>query len=209
MTAPLTNSEDAAHPHGRDIMLDLETLDILPTAAVASVAWARFDMDNPAQDPMVTTALLDDISRQVRHGRTMCPDTVQWWLRQPKHAQEASFPADYAMATTMGERLITISSTLHGVLGKLMREIRPEDRLWSRSTMDWLIMQHVWNSLPGDRFPYRQMRDQRTLVESAFGGIPWDRRPPNKHANLPAHIPAFDVLRQITDLRNAWYALHT
>lgn len=69
------------------VMLDIETLDLKPTAAVLSIAATFFDP--------LTGALGDSFNEQINLksctdlGLTVDPETIMWWMEQSKDAQNA------------------------------------------------------------------------------------------------------------------------
>ncbi|URC22615.1 3' exoribonuclease [Serratia phage vB_SmaM-Kashira] len=69
------------------LMLDIETLDLKPTAAVLSIAATLFDP--------LTGELGESFNKQINLksctdlGLTVDPSTIMWWMEQSKEAQDA------------------------------------------------------------------------------------------------------------------------
>jgi hypothetical protein len=70
-----------------DLMIDLETLDTAPSAVIVSVGICAFDNDG-IHDKKYYNLCADE---QVRKGRTMSFDTLEWWFRQEKAVIDAAF----------------------------------------------------------------------------------------------------------------------
>jgi len=70
------------------IMLDLETLDTRPSALIVALGAVKFD---PNGSGVLQTfyRVPNDWGDQARHGRTLNPDTVAWWLKQSDAARNA------------------------------------------------------------------------------------------------------------------------
>jgi hypothetical protein len=70
-----------------DVMVDIETLDTSPTAAILSIGAARFD---PRGDELGETFYTNvSLPSSLDAGFTVSGDTIYWWLKQEKAAQEA------------------------------------------------------------------------------------------------------------------------
>ena len=68
-------------------MIDLETLDILPTAAILSIGAVIFKLDgSPLTERFYVNVDPGDAKAQ---GCTISKDTVKWWSEQPKEIMEA------------------------------------------------------------------------------------------------------------------------
>ncbi len=68
------------------IMLDLETLDTSPTAAILSIGAVKFDptTESPLGDKFYQAL---SIQSNIDAGRTISGDTLKWWMGQDKDAQ--------------------------------------------------------------------------------------------------------------------------
>lgn len=70
-----------------DVMLDLETMGRSPDGAIASMGAIRFEPEGDIlEDPFYLPVRLEG---QDAIGMTFNPETIIWWLQQPKEAQEA------------------------------------------------------------------------------------------------------------------------
>ena len=77
-----------------DIMLDLETLDTGPDAAIVSIGAVAFNREGlgPA---FYVVANLDST---LKSGATISAGTVQWWMQQSDEARKVFAPHSYAVS---------------------------------------------------------------------------------------------------------------
>lgn len=66
------------------VMIDLETLDVSPTAVVSALGAVEFDLTGP----LARFYKVLELGDQQAHGRTMRPQTVCWWMGQSAEARE-------------------------------------------------------------------------------------------------------------------------
>ncbi len=76
-----------------DIMIDLETLDVLPTATILTLGAVKFDpfgdeKDNPQMEKLY---LRIDIDSCDKLGATVSNATLDWWAQQSPAAQAEAF----------------------------------------------------------------------------------------------------------------------
>lgn len=63
-----------------DIMIDIETLDTTPTSTILSIGAVLFNIkDNEIVDTFYQNICPESC---VKHGLTICPETVAWWKSQ-------------------------------------------------------------------------------------------------------------------------------
>lgn len=76
-----------------DIMIDLETLDVLPTATILTLGAVKFDpFGDESNDPKMEKLYLRiDIDSCDKLGATVSPATLDWWAQQSPAAQEEAF----------------------------------------------------------------------------------------------------------------------
>ena len=76
-----------------DLMIDLETLDVLPTATVLTIGAVKFDPfgDDLADPKMEKFYVKVDVDSCDRLGCTVSQATLDWWASQSKEAQEEAF----------------------------------------------------------------------------------------------------------------------
>lgn len=76
-----------------DIMIDLETLDVTPTATILTIGAVKFDpfgddFNNPKCEKFYVRVDVDSCDR---HGATVSQSTLDWWAQQEKAAQDEAF----------------------------------------------------------------------------------------------------------------------
>jgi hypothetical protein len=78
----------------RDVMVDLETLDVSETALIVSIGAIRFDCssDLKAMSDMPFYRVLD-LNQQ---GRTVNADTIRWWMAQNDKARKVFNSKEHA-----------------------------------------------------------------------------------------------------------------
>ena len=77
-------------------MIDLETLDVLPTATILTLGAVKFDpFGDEASDPKMEKLYLKiDIDSCDKLGATVSPATLDWWSQQSQAAQNDAFDPD-------------------------------------------------------------------------------------------------------------------
>lgn len=73
-------------PH---VMLDLETLDNVPTTVILAIGAVAFDPRAGKLGPEFFVRI--DIDEQIELGRTISGDTLRWWLSQDEAARNSTF----------------------------------------------------------------------------------------------------------------------
>lgn len=156
-----------------NVMIDIETLDIKPTAVVVSVGIVTFTQDE-TRDILYIDAKAS-IMDQISKGRTVDQDTVAWWKGKPT-------------IDTLKSPCVSPSD-----LSELRRMIYvhtpPELEYWSRGSLDFIVLENLLvDCVP---WKYWQLRDVRTL----------DHFVPKCTPTIP-HNPVADCLAQIQQVWN-------
>ena len=76
-----------------DIMIDLETLDVTPTATILTIGAVKFDpfgddVNNPKCEKFYVRVDVDSCDKL---GATVSQSTLDWWAQQEKAAQDEAF----------------------------------------------------------------------------------------------------------------------
>lgn len=69
-----------------NIMIDLETYDVAPTAVILSIGAVRFDENNCYESIYLVSTRPEDALDQQAHGRTVSKATLDWWGKQSEEA---------------------------------------------------------------------------------------------------------------------------
>ena len=149
----------------KDIMIDIETLDIKPGAVILSIAAVPFH--RKTGDVADSFFEIIEIQSCLDAGLTINGDTLEWWLQQPEKARKYSF----------GESGM-IKYSLFNVLHKLHDFIKfHEDadndgdvRVWGNgSIFDISIIESAYRTvnphLDFAMWNFRKVRDVRTVVD--------------------------------------------
>lgn len=155
-----------------DIMIDLETLDVLPTATILSIGAVKFDpfgddVANPDCEKFYARINIDSCEEL---GLTISPDTLDWWAKQSKEAQEEAFNP---------EGRIDIKDAMN----QLYKFCWGAKRVWSHGAgFDLVICEHIFSKLQKScPWKFWECRDTRTLYDL---GIDPNRPPILKHHAL-------------------------
>lgn len=169
----------------KHLMVDLETLAITPDAVVLSLGAVHFNpRSNGIQDTLYFKVDLDD---QDRLGRTIDPNTLDWWSKQdPVIMEEAFSPNDRI--------------SLSEALDQFHRFAWGCDAFWSHGAgFDIVILENIYRQLgKGIPWNYWQIRDTRTLFD--LGADP-DMPKGEKHNALQ------DAIRQAIGVQNVFAKL--
>jgi len=141
----------------QDIMIDLETLDVLPTSLIMQVGLVRFDAtsDTPLANPDTNPDIeLYNVELKGQDG-TWSEQTLRWWMKQSDSARKGlETPAALPIAEVLG-RVQTLAQA---------EKIK---RVWSHgAAFDHPIVIYHLNKLGmGEMCSYRKLRCTRTLFD--------------------------------------------
>lgn len=175
-----------------DISLDLETLDIRPSAVVLSIGAVRFNrherdsFDGIKEDEDRCFYAKLPIQAQIDLGRTISASTINWWMEQ----------------NVMAKRVFAESEN-----PKAFREFqkfcRGAQQIWGNgSNFDNVILRSLFEDLNIEfPTPYYTDRDLRTLQDAAQIGKP--RAPKGIE-----HNALDDAIYQAISAQEYWYQIH-
>jgi 3' exoribonuclease, RNase T-like len=143
-----------------DVMFDLETLDVKPSAVILSLGAVKFDPREKGIDPNAPKlSLRISVDEQSLLGRSISESTLEWWSTQSKEAQEAAFSDE--------GRIPLVEAVDH-----FHKFVWNSDRIWSQGSFDVNIMEHLYTSLNRPyAWQYWQVRDSRTLFDFIDGNL--------------------------------------
>lgn len=138
-------------------MLDLETLDTLPSAVILSIGACEFDLDGPIAGRQFYRVL--SLPQQLSRGRTTSDDTLAWWREQSDEARAVFAAPTVAPVVALQD----FAAFVHGM-----------DRLWSNgANFDGVLLTSLYHSFGmGVPWKFWQERCHRTLTDiyySLFG----------------------------------------
>lgn len=168
-----------------DVMVDIETLDVVPSAVVLSIGATRIDGDAKFY------AVLDRKSQYIR-DRTVSPDTTVWWERQSAEAREVFQCETRPVFDVLTEFTAWLSENL-GSGG----------RIWCKGTdFDTMILAHLYKRY--DRvvpWKYNQPSDWRAVKNLLRDfGVEFLPATPTHNALADAELQAAELRYGVTAL---------
>ena len=155
--------------------LDLETLDVRPSATVLTLGGVKFNPYNDSE-PYSELYFKISIDDQDRLGRTVDDGTIAWWSQQdPAIMEEAFDQSNPNEVMTVEQALASISRWCVGV-----------DTLWGQGYgFDFTMLEDMYRNA-GKPIPWQfwQIRDSRTLFGVLKNGDPRKRMQTNLHNAL-------------------------
>jgi len=174
-----------------DVMIDLETLDVLPSATILTIGAVKFDPfgDDMREKNCEKFYVKVDIDSCDRLGLTTSADTINWWSQQTEAAQNEAFSTE--------DRI-----PIHEAVNKLYKFCWGAKRVWSHGAgFDIIILEHVFAKL-NKKVPWSfwEVRDTRTLFDIGID----PERPP-----VLAHHALEDAWNQAVGVQNVLRTLRT
>jgi DNA polymerase III epsilon subunit-like protein len=172
-----------------DVMIDLETLDVTPTATILTIGAVKFDPfgDEVKEPSCVKFYTRVDVDSCDSHGGTVSQSTIDWWANQEKAAQDEAFdPTDRV--------------SIDDAMAQLYKFCWGAKRVWSHgATFDIPICEFYFRKT-GKASPWQfwEARCTRTLFDI---GINPDRPPVLKHHALE------DAWNQAVGVQNVYKTL--
>ena len=174
-----------------DVMIDLETLDVLPTATILTIGAVKFDpfgmdIEEPSCKKFYVKVDLDSCDR---YGGTVSQSTVDWWAGQSKEAQDEAFSVDGRIP-------------IEEAMNQLYKFCWGAKRIWSHGAgFDVIILEHYFRKV-GKAIPWQfwEVRDTRTIFDLGIN----PNRPP-----VLAHHALEDAWNQAVGVQNVLRALRT
>lgn len=132
--------------------IDLETLDISPTATVLSLGGVKFNPFN-TQEPHTEIYFKVSVDDQDRLGRTASDSTIEWWSKQDPAVMAEAF--DQTGAITVEQLCDEIARWAVGV-----------DIFWGQGYgFDFTMLEDMFRSIRRPiPWQFWQVRDSRTLL---------------------------------------------
>ena len=174
-----------------DIMIDLETLDVLPTATILSIGAVKFDPfgDDVNESSAVKFYTRVDIDSCDKLGATVSQSTLDWWASQSKEAQEEAFSPDGRVP-------------IEEAMNQLYKFCWGAKRVWSHGAgFDVVICENLFRKI-GKATPWSfwEVRDTRTLFDLGID----PRRPP-----VLKHHALEDAWNQAVGVQNVFKTLRS
>jgi hypothetical protein len=172
-----------------DIMIDLETLDVLPSATILTIGAVKFDPfgDDINDKKCEKLYLKVDLDSCDALGCTVSQATLEWWGNQSQEAQDEAFDPNGRIPIT-------------DAMNQLYKFCWGAKRIWSHgSGFDIIICEHIFRKLEkAIPWSFWEARDTRTLFDI---GINPNRPPVLKHHALE------DAWNQAVGVQNVFNTL--
>ena len=174
-----------------DIMIDLETLDVLPSATILTIGAVKFDPfgEELSESKMEKFYVRVDVDSCDRIGCTVSQATLDWWANQSKEAQEEAFDPSNRIS-------------IEDAMAQLYKFCWGAKRVWSHGAgFDVIICENIFRKI-GKAIPWQfwEVRDTRTMFDL---GINPNRPPVLKHHALE------DAWNQAVGVQNVFNSLRT
>lgn len=174
-----------------DIMIDLETLDVIPTASILTIGAVKFDPfgEDIAIQKCEKFYVKVDLDSCDALGCTVSQATLDWWAQQSQAAQDEAFSPNDRIPIT-------------DALNQLYKFCWGAKRVWSHGAgFDVVICEHLFRKI-GKAVPWSfwEVRDTRTLFDL---GIDPKRPPVLKHHALE------DAWNQAVGVQNVFKTLRS
>ena len=174
-----------------DVMIDLETLDVLPSATILTIGAVKFDplgkdVEEKACEKFYVRVDVDSCDRL---GATVSQSTLDWWASQSAEAQNEAFDPNGRI-------------DVHDAMAQLYKFCWGAKRVWSHGAgFDVIILEWYFRKI-GKAIPWSfwEVRDTRTLFDL---GINPNRPPVLKHHALE------DAWNQAVGVQNVFNTLRS
>ena len=144
----------------KDIMIDIETFSTNSNGVIVSISAVQFDLTDGALGEEFEIGLT--INDQIAKGAVIDGDTVMWWLKQDKTAQNK---LTNLVPVGVDNALITFNRWIYSLYGEKYDQLR-NIRLWGNgATFDNVLVRNLYKR-QGITFaiPYWGDNDVRTAV---------------------------------------------
>jgi hypothetical protein len=174
-----------------DIMIDMETLDVLPSATILTIGAVKFDpFGDDIKEPKCEKFYVKvDVDSCDKIGCTVSPATLEWWSNQSQAAQDEAFDPNGRIS-------------IEDAMTQLYKFCWGGKRVWSHGAgFDVIICENLFRKM-GKAIPWQfwEVRDTRTLFDI---GINPHRPPVLKHHALE------DAWNQAVGVQNIYRSLRT
>jgi DNA polymerase III epsilon subunit-like protein len=174
-----------------DIMIDLETLDVLPSATILTIGAVKFDpfgkdIEEPKCEKFYVRVDVDSCDAL---GSTVSQSTLDWWASQTQAAQDEAFDP-------------TNRISIEDAMTQLYKFCWGAKRVWSHGAgFDVIILENYFRKI-GKAIPWSfwEVRDTRTIFDIGIN----PNRPP-----VLAHHALEDAWNQAVGVQNVFNALRT
>jgi len=174
-----------------DIMIDLETLDVLPSATILTIGAVKFDpFGDELSDPKMEKFYVKvDVDSCDRIGATVSNATLDWWSKQSAEAQADAFDP-------------TNRISIEDAMTQLYKFCWGGKRVWSHGAgFDVIILEWYFRKIEkAIPWSFLEVRDTRTLFDIGIN--------PNR-ATVTAHNALADAVDQAQGVQKIYRTLRS
>ena len=177
------------------MMLDIETLDTEPSAAIIAIGAVSFNPRGAGYEEDDTFHMTISKRSNLAHDRSVSQSTLAWWKNQSQEAQQSVFGGPHT----------PLHLALDGFTRWVNRHSPTCTRIWAKSPdFDCVIMINACKA-QGIYWPFKfwEARCVRTIMELAYpkGDFPW------MEMDGPAHDALADAKRQVLEVQHAYHVI--
>jgi len=174
-----------------DIMIDLETLDVLPTATILTIGAVKFDpFGEDVTEPKCEKFYVRvDVDSCDRIGATVSQSTLDWWASQEQAAQDEAFDPNNRIS-------------IEDAMTQLYKFCWGAKRVWSHGAgFDVIILEWYFRKIEkAIPWSFWEVRDTRTLFDIGIN--------PNR-ATVTAHNALADAVDQAQGVQKIYRTLRS
>ena len=174
-----------------EVMVDIETLSVLPNAAILTIGAVKFDRSNILPELSNCETFYRRIIPEscTNIGLLSSPDTIEWWNKQDKRIKYEAFdnPDRVGLKTALDE---------------FKQWFRGSTKIWGHGDdFDCVILSNAFRACNMDvPWKFWNTRDTRTLFDLA--NISMKDLPQNN-----AHHALYDAYRQVIGVKRSLHIL--
>jgi len=133
----------------KEIMLDIETMDTLPTAAIMQIGACYFDRESGKIGKTFFANI--DLNSCIEKGLTVNGDTIYWWLSQSDSARESMLKKP--------------RGKVENVLKRFRKFANGATTIWCHASYDFPIVTNAMVACGIDPMNFLIVRDIRTISD--------------------------------------------
>lgn len=148
-------------------IFDVETLGVESTAVILSAGMVYLDPTaKPSYQDLLDNACFVkfDVEEQLKMGRTMDKETVEWWAKQHQYVKEVSFKPNATLDMTAQQGV--------DILKQYMASFPDSQKqtVWARGCLDQVTIDSLTKRIDVEPIAnYASWRDVRTAVDILYG----------------------------------------
>ena len=178
----------------RHLMVDIETCDVIPSAAILQIAAVTFDPRGGSHYPVEKFCTTISEASNRNAGRSFSQGTMEWWEAQSEEARTAAFAGEHDIDTALTK------------FCRWVNGLRPTcSRVWAKDPdFDVVILRDACDDR-GIMWPFKfwESRSCRTAMEMSYplGDFP------RVEVEGALHDAIVDCQKQVKEIQHAYFVL--